>query len=1022
MKARGSSRLVALVVFLVIVVLGESVALLEEYQNNQFFRQYLSDNALATIGETLILIFLGIGSASLAYRRSSRPPGKKGPGPFSHLGTLITKRHRTVIAVWILLVIASLPLATMVSNATTSQSGNTNANQSESARAQNVITQEFPRPTFNTSALVVIQSRDVTDNATKLFVLSLESRLLAQGELSYLRNLTSIYGVERTILLDGIAFDTFVIYSVPGIYLQNWLLNSSQNVTTIRDSQANATTIQYLTSSQFAGPSSTGLILGYYNTFYQYWRASSNDTALVKNPPQREAQAINMTVPAFAPKLPGASLTSLFKAVYSLGANPSSTAMGNLADQTIVSGSLSTYPIALPSSLLQQFISPRNDTMLVIVAFSKSPGTFGSIESDPILKDVQSMRAVIATLLLLDPGPTRIYVTGDAATTVDSSLASTQDFSKVEPTTIAAIILLVAIFFLAVVTPIIPLASIGLAIVMAEGLVYIIGKFVVPVQDTTLLFLTTIMLGVGTDYAIFLIARYREERVGGRIKADAVHTSVTWVGESIATSGLTVILAFGALSIGSFSLLQSLGLAVGTGVMVALLVSLTLIPSIIMLAGDRIFWPTSGKRFERYAAKIREKRLARPSYFRRAAARSVSKPKLVLLIALALSIPAIYISFTAATSYDFIAGLPNSESVQGLNALQQTFGAGRIGPTQVVVQFQTSILQSNGLTAIGDQGLEHLSSAIAALSNVQQVDSPTRPLGVTVDATNLTALGASTAAMVRAEVGKDSQIALLSVILVQEPFTTASLAAVQQIRSTTAQLQKSDSTLANTTILVGGQTASTQDFAQQTIDSFTTMRIVVLAGIFVILLLVLGSYILPLAAILSIGLSITWSYGLTVVVFNHVLNAQVLFLIPLILFLLLFGIGMDYNIFILTRIREEAQKGKSTRDAVVDAVDRTGGIITALALILAGALGSLMLSSNQMLQGFGFAIAVAVVLDAMVVRTYIVPASMALLGKWAWWGPRPLQRVKFDRPNKGSADAPAATVQPENSRQSTAKA
>ncbi len=1005
-------------VFLVIVVLGESVALLEQYQNDQFFRQYLSSNALATTGETLVLIFLGVGLASLAYRRSSRPSGKKGPGPFSRLGTLITKRHRTVIAVWILLVIASLPLATMVSNAITSQSGNTNANQSESARAQNIITAQFPRPTFNTSALVVIQSRDATDNATKLFVLSLESRLLAQGELSYLQNLTSIYTVERTVLLNGVSFDTFVIYSVPGVYLQNWLATDPSQSVTVRDSQANATTVQYLTSSQLAGPGS-GLVLGYYNTFYQYWQASASNSTLVNNPPQRENQAISIAVPTFARGLAStsASLASLFKTVYSLGPNPSSVAARNLANQTIVSGSLSTYPIPLPSSLLQQFISPKNDTMLLIVAFSKSPGTFGSIESDPILKDIQSMRSVIATLLVLYPGPSHVYVTGDAATTVDSALASTQDFNKVEPTTILAIILLVAIFFLAVVTPIIPLASIGLAIVMAEGLVYIIGKYVVPVQNTTLIFLTTIMLGVGTDYAIFLIARYREERVGGRIKADAVHTSVTWVGESIATSGLTVILAFGALSIGSFSLLQSLGLAVGTGVMVALLVSLTLIPSIIMLAGDRVFWPTSGKRFERYAARIREKRLARPSYFRRAAARSVSRPKLVLLIALALSIPAIYISFTAATSYDFIAGLPNAESVQGLNVLQQSFGAGRIGPTQVVFQFQTPILQLNGLTTTGDQALEHLSSAIAALSNVQEVDGPTRPSGVSVDATNLTALGPSTAALVRADVGKDGRTVLLTVILVQEPFTSASLTAVQQIRSTTSQLQKSDPILASTTILVGGQTASTQDFAQQTIDSFTTMRIVVLAGIFVILLLVLGSYILPLAAILSIGLSITWSYALTVVVFNHVLNAQVLFLIPLILFLLLFGIGMDYNIFILTRIREEAQKGKKTRDAVVDAVDRTGGIITALALILAGALGSLMLSSNQMLQGFGFAIAVAVILDAMVVRTYIVPASMALLGRWAWWGPRPLQRVKFDR-----ADKPAVPVRPEDSGESTAKA
>src|SRR6266568_2329092 len=112
------------------------------------------------------------------------------------------------------------------------------------------------------------------------------------------------------------------------------------------------------------------------------------------------------------------------------------------------------------------------------------------------------------------------------------------------------------------------------------------------------------------------------------------------------------------------------------------------------------------------------------------------------------------------------------------------------------------------------------------------------------------------------------------------------------------------------------------------------------------------------------------------------------------------------NIFILTRIREEAQKGKETRQAVVDAVDRTGGIITALALILAGALGSLLLSSNRLLEGFGFAIALAVVLDAMVVRTYLVPAIMSVLGQRAWWGPNRLRRVRFDKKSEPPPSSP----------------
>jgi RND superfamily putative drug exporter len=117
-----------------------------------------------------------------------------------------------------------------------------------------------------------------------------------------------------------------------------------------------------------------------------------------------------------------------------------------------------------------------------------------------------------------------------------------------------------------------------------------------------------------------------------------------------------------------------------------------------------------------------------------------------------------------------------------------------------------------------------------------------------------------------------------------------------------------------------------------------------------------------------------------------------LFIVPLVLFVMLMGIGMDYNVFILTRIREEVHKGKELNRAIVDAVDWTGGIITALALIMAGAFGSMMLSSNDMLVMFGFALTVAILIDAMIVRTYIVPAAMSLMGKWAWWAPGRLQR------------------------------
>jgi len=891
---RGTSisqaRWIGIFVLVLIISLAELTALILDYQNNRYLREYVSDNLGMIVAATIGLVIVAGGAGYVVSRRLGVP---KIPGPrvptFARIGSFVGKRYKLIILFWILLFAASFPLSQQLSQVTTSSTSGGQSSSSQSALAQNLMAQEFPHPQSNASAIILLQGNDVTDNLTKIFVLHLEQRLQAPGVLNSLENVTTIYSLERTAL---------TVY-----YLQN----------------------------------------------------NSYPVAQTK------------------------------------------------ANQTIWHETLSQYPPLIPPSIIQNFISPDGKAMIILVTFSQSPGSFGSADSDPILKNVVTMRNIISQLKASDSEPLQTYVTGDLATTADSSLGSTADLSRIEPVTIGAILILAGLFFFAIVTPFVPLATVGMALLMAEGGLYLIGKYIIPIQDTTTTFLFTIMLGVGTDYAIFLMARYREERVEGRDKAQAVQTSITWSGESIATSATTVIIAFGAMTLTSFTLLRSIGVGLGFGVLIALLVSLTLIPSLILIAGDRIFWPTSGKRFEAYAARARKRRAERPGYFRRAASFSVRRPVLVLGLALIISIPAIYIALTGSTSFDFAAGLPQAESVKGITALEQSFGAGQIGPTQLLVQFPAPIIENGNLTGAAQATLEKLSQNIAGLSNVKEVTGPTRPNGIPVKATNTAGLSLGERQAILGSIGKDNRTALLTVLFADEPFTQNSLNTVTQIRNLITTLQSSDPSLAQDTILVGGASASTLDFANETVNQFNTIRVLTVAAIFVVLLIVLGSYPLAITGILSIGLSIIWAYAATLLFFNNVLQSGVLFIIPLVLFLLLYGIGMDYNIFILTRIREEAQKGKETRQAVVDAVDRTGGIITALALILAGALGSLLLSSNRLLEGFGFAIALAVVLDAMVVRTYLVPAIMSLLGPRAWWGPNRLRRVRFDQKSESKS-------------------
>jgi putative drug exporter of the RND superfamily len=538
-----------------------------------------------------------------------------------------------------------------------------------------------------------------------------------------------------------------------------------------------------------------------------------------------------------------------------------------------------------------------------------------------------------------------------------------------------------------------PLGAVGVALGISEALVFVIGSTVAQINSMTLTMLFSILMGVGTDYSVFIIMRYREERIKGSTREQAVHTSVTWAGESIVTSGATVVIAFFAMASSSFAMVQTMGLVLGMAILVALLVALTLIPAILMLVGNRIFWPTTGERWRKFSQKVMEKKRAgNHGYFHRAATFAVQHSKVIVVTAVIISIPTTYLFITTETNFDFIDSMGTPESIQGMSAMTSDFGAGRILPTQIVITGDTLVYDGSSFNTTYLNAIDNITAKIAADPNVDQVTGITRPYGQWVDFANASALSSEVRQQMLQSLGSDNKTILLTVVLNHQPQASAAVNFIPTLRNELAEVKNLQPALASSTILVGGSTASLYDLSLTLTGQFNNIEIIVVIGIFVVLMIVLGSLLLPAFAIVSIAMSISWSFAATVLVFGVWLGKPILFLIPLILFVMLMGLGMDYNVFILTRIREEVHKGKGTKEAVVDAVDWTGGIITALALIMAGAFGSMMLSSNTMLQEFGFALSVAILLDAMVVRTYIVPAAMVLMGKHAWWAPGRLQR------------------------------
>ena len=192
---------------------------------------------------------------------------------------------------------------------------------------------------------------------------------------------------------------------------------------------------------------------------------------------------------------------------------------------------------------------------------------------------------------------------------------------------------------------------------------------------------------------------------------------------------------------------------------------------------------------------------------------------------------------------------------------------------------------------------------------------------------------------------------------------------------------------------ITGIPAVTYDLSNSVSDEFKYIGVVVVLLILTLLFFVMKSYTIPIRSLVTIGMSVIWTIALTHLLFTNVLGIDVVWIVPMILFLVCLGLGMDYDILLTTRIKENAMyHGMDNDKAIYDAVTHTGSVITICGLIMGGAFGTLMLSSMPMMQEFGFSLCVAILIDALLVRTYLVPAVMHLLGKWNWVGPKWLQK------------------------------
>ncbi len=678
----------------------------------------------------------------------------------------------------------------------------------------------------------------------------------------------------------------------------------------------------------------------------------------------------------------------------------------------------------------------------------------------------------------------RVYVTGTPAISYDTMTGAMEDISKIDPFTILLILILVGLFFRSFITSATPPIVIGVAFVIAMALFFFIGQYL-DIFFITQIILLVAMMGAGCDYCIFIIARYREERKSGKDHDAALHNAIKWGGESIAISGASVIIGFGAMSICSIDMISAMGLCLALGILIALLAALTFIPAIIARTKDKILWPTKMDSYEEGGKATRgyfawfSKRGA--SYFEKSAHFSLKHAKAITLVAILVTVPAAYVTLNSETSYDMIGAMQNGDSGEGMDIVSEYVDQGTIMPNYALIQYDVPIamVQVDPTTGTGvlmwtdewtrDGGVRQQLTALqadmierdgGAVSNIGTVIVPyewdievskvqaegmmpaqilaqviANAPSLTIQTVLATAIPEMVAAytaqikmmdptisdemaqaqaqgmivmtggpMIDLIVNKQCRLLGGSFANSEDGNGAATYVAINMSTHDAAMAPRSMESIDNmaeavtsyadsydslvATTYVTGVAAVMYDVSKQVNDEFTTIEIVVVVAIILLLFIVMRSYTIPFRSILTILMSICWTLAITHIVFVDILGGEVIWMIPMILLVICLGLGMDYDILLTTRIKENVRdKGMSNDEAIHHAVTHTGSVITICGLIMGGAFGTMMLSSMEMLQEFGFALCFAILVDALIVRTYIVPAVMHLLGDWNWRGP-----------------------------------
>jgi RND superfamily putative drug exporter len=607
------------------------------------------------------------------------------------------------------------------------------------------------------------------------------------------------------------------------------------------------------------------------------------------------------------------------------------------------------------------------------------------------------------------PSGLDVHLAGAVAIQVDQQAKSGSTDSQIQLLSIVFIIGLLLLVFRALLAPLVTLIPAVFAVTISGPLVAEAAHHGLKVSPLAQILLIVLVLGAGTDYGLFLVFRVRENLRQGLDRKQAVIGAVERVGESITFSAATVIAALLSLLFATFEFYSDLGIPLAIGVGVMLLAGLTLLPALMAIFGRAVFWPSKT-----------QTGTGKTGVWGRVSSRIVRHPAPTLVAGL-VAFGALAFAVTAYSAAGFggdTTAPAGSDSAAGAKILSAHFPNTSANPTNIIYKLKQPAW--NDLEA-----LQAARSQLEASGLFTAVTGPLNPNGATLTPTQLTALhdrlgppqllpatpppGTNIPAisyqLYRATalyISPDGRtVQFLTGLKAGDPSTTAAMNVIPAVRAEAGTVAH---TIGAADYGVGGLAPAIYDISSISNSDLATVIPIAIAVIGILLALVMRSLVAPLYLILSVGLSYLAALGLSVLLFVEIAgDGGLVFFLPFLMFVFLLALGEDYNILVMSRIREEAQR-RPLKDAVSHALTATGTTVTSAGLVLGGTFAVFAIVGAQQgstqFRDVGAGLALGVLMDTFLVRTLLVPSTVVLLGRWNWWP------SAMSRPGAGQHDTP----------------